>query len=134
MPFATETSLEEAISYIKKATTDASMPRGIPIYIDPVGLNEAEKTMMSPICLDMEGVPLSHSLKLLLKQLDLRFEVRDGLMTITYVKSTHDPDAERLAFLQIGHCWFAILAGILGGMLGRWFYRTRDVTAGQASA
>ena len=35
---------------------------GIPIYLDPVGLQEAEKTMTSPITLDLEGVPLKTTL------------------------------------------------------------------------
>ncbi len=87
MPFATETSLEEVIKYIKTTTADPQMPQGIPIYIDPVGLNEAEKTMQSPITLNLDGVPLKKSLKLLLKQLDLTYTVKDGLMTITYYKS-----------------------------------------------
>ena len=87
MPFSNETPLEEVIKYIKTATANDIMPQGIPIYIDPVGLQEAEKTMQSPITLNLDGVTLKRSLKLLLKQLDLTYTVKEGLMTITYVKS-----------------------------------------------
>ncbi len=82
MSFAQETPLEDVIKYIKSATQGPD-GRGIPIYIDPVGLNEAEKTTTSPVILDLEGVPLKTTLRLLLAQLGLCYKVEDGLMTIT---------------------------------------------------
>ena len=57
MSFANETPLEDVLKYIKSATQGPN-DTGIPIYVDPVGLNEAEKTMTSPVTLDLEGVPL----------------------------------------------------------------------------
>ena len=89
MPFANETPLEDVIKYIRNATTGPGLDSGIPIYVDPVGLNEAEKTMASPITLSLEGVALKQSLRLLLKQLELTYTVKDGLMTIN---STTSPD------------------------------------------
>jgi hypothetical protein len=48
-------------------------------YVDPVGLQEAEKSMKSTVSnMDVEGVPLRVALKLLLRQLDLAYRVNDG--------------------------------------------------------
>jgi RNA polymerase sigma factor (sigma-70 family) len=80
MSFANETPLEDVLKYIKAAT--AGKP-SIPIYVDPVGLQEAEKTMTSPIQIDLEGVPLKTTLTLLLKQLGLVFNVKEGVLIIT---------------------------------------------------
>jgi hypothetical protein len=82
MSFANETPLEDVLKYIKSATQGPN-DNGIPIYVDPVGLNEAGKTMTSPVTLDLEGVPLGTTLRLVLKQLGLTYEVKDGLLTIT---------------------------------------------------
>src|SRR5262249_26484210 len=82
MSFANETPLEDVLKYIKSATQGPN-DTGIPIYVDPVGLNEAEKTMTSPVSLDLEGVPLRITLRLLLKQLGLTYDVKNGLLTIT---------------------------------------------------
>ena len=86
MSFANETPLEDVLKYIKSATTGAN-DNGIPIYVDPVGLQEAEKTMTSPVTLDLEGVPLRITLALLLKQLGLQYKVQDGILTITLPKT-----------------------------------------------
>jgi hypothetical protein len=90
MSFANETPLEDVLKYIKSATQGPN-DTGIPIYVDPVGLNEAEKTMTSPVALDLEGVPLRITLRLLLKQLGLTYDVRDGLLSITAEKSGDRP-------------------------------------------
>ena len=82
MSFANETPLEDVLKYIKSATQGPN-DTGIPIYVDPAGLSEAEKTMTSPVSLDLEGVPLKTTLRLLLKQLGLTYAVEDGLLTIT---------------------------------------------------
>ena len=82
MSFANETPLEDVLKYIKSATQGRTTT-GIPIYVDPVGLQEAEKTMTSPVTLDLEGVPLKSTLRLLLKQLGMTYTVKDGLLTIT---------------------------------------------------
>ena len=49
MPFANETPLEDILRYIKTATESPQLQNGIPIYVDPAGLTEAEKTMTSPV-------------------------------------------------------------------------------------
>jgi hypothetical protein len=83
MSFAEETPLEDVLKYIKQATTTPTY-NGIPIYVDPLGLIEAEKTMQSTVHgLDLEGVPLRRTLQLLLKQIDLIYFVEDGMLFIT---------------------------------------------------
>jgi hypothetical protein len=87
MSFNEETPLEDILKYIHQATTTASYS-GIPIYVDPIGLQEAEKSMTSTVRnIDLEGVPLRRTLQLLLKQLDLAYFVEDGVLYITSLKS-----------------------------------------------
>jgi hypothetical protein len=94
MNFADETPLEDVLKYVKEVTKGPEFPNGIPIYVDPVGLQEAEKTLTSPIQLDLEGVPLRRTLHLLLRQLGLGYIVEDGLLYITSESSrdTHLPE------------------------------------------
>ena len=90
MSFANETPLEDVLKYIRSAT-QCPNDSGLPIYVDPVGLNEAEKSLTSPVTLDLEGVPLNATLRLLLKQLGLTYTVKDGLLTITSESSEDQP-------------------------------------------
>ncbi len=83
MSFANETPLEDVLEYIKSATAGPNGKPRIPIYVDPVGLQQAEKTMTSPVTIDLEGVPLKTTLTLLLQQLGLMFNVKEGLLIIT---------------------------------------------------
>jgi hypothetical protein len=82
MSFADETPLEDVLKYIKSATQGPN-DTGLPIYVDPEGLTRARKTMQSPVTLDLEGVPLKTTLRLLLKQIGLTYSIKDGLLTIT---------------------------------------------------
>ena len=120
MSFANETPLEDVLKYIKSATQGPN-DTGIPIYVDPVGLQEAEKTMTSPVTLDLEGVPLKTTLRLLLKQLGLTYTVKDGLLTITSESSEDQPTEIRvypvadLAIIPIS----LMGGGMGGGGIGR---------------
>ncbi len=57
MSFASETPLEDVLKYIKQATT-VEGPQGkpgspgIPIYVDPKGLKEAEVELSAPVMLE----------------------------------------------------------------------------------
>jgi hypothetical protein len=124
MPFAQETPLDEVLKYIKKSTTSKEFPEGIPIYVDPVGLQEAEKTMASPITLELQGVPLWKSLKLFLGQLDLVYSVSDGLMTITCLSSIANQTAGVESFRRVGHSVFALIFAVIGGFAARNLYAT----------
>lgn len=82
--FAQETPLWEFLQYIKTATVTPERPEGLSIYVDPIGLEEAEKTIDSPISFDQKGVPLSKSLELVLDQLGLAYWVEEnGLLIIS---------------------------------------------------
>lgn len=37
-------------------------------------------------------------------------------------------------FVRVGHCLFALLAALLGGLIARWFYRTNDALSPDAIA
>jgi RNA polymerase sigma factor (sigma-70 family) len=84
MSFTNETPLEDVLKYIKAATQGPN-DTGIPIYVDPVGLSEANKTTTSAVALKLEGVPLKTTLRLVLKQLDLAYCVRDGVLIVSSV-------------------------------------------------
>ena len=96
MPFENDTPLGDALEYIKTATADQDMVDGIPIYVDPIGLQEAEETLQSPITMNLSGVPLKSTLRLMLKQLDLTYTVKDGLVTITFEDATDTPTEIRV--------------------------------------
>ena len=49
MKFVEETPLEDIIKHIRQATKSSDMPSGIPIYVDPIGLSEADKTLTSTV-------------------------------------------------------------------------------------
>ena len=69
--FANETLLEDVLKYVQSATVGPDFPEGIPLYLDPVGLRQVEKTSTSPIVIDLTQVPLRTSLRLLLEQLGM---------------------------------------------------------------
>jgi hypothetical protein len=102
MRFANETPLEEFIKKVKELTADKDDPEGLMVYIDPVGLSEAEKTMASPITLDLANVKLDTALRLALAQLDLRFYVaNDGILMITSKDGrTEEKDAPEALMLD----------------------------------
>jgi len=86
--------LEDVLHFIKSATSGPGDP-GIPIYVDPVGLQEAEKTMTSPVTVESKGEPLKTSLKRLLKPLGLTYTVKDGLLLVTSVEAADEPLARK---------------------------------------
>ena len=127
MSFAEDTPLEDVLKYVKQATTTATY-QGIPIYVDPIGLQEAEKSMTSTVRnMDLEGVPLKITLKLLLKQLDLTYTVKDGFLMITS-KESEDQQTEirvyPVADLAIIPMSLMGMGGGMGsGRHGRWHGR-----------
>jgi hypothetical protein len=119
MSFANETPMEDVLMYIKAATTGPDYS-GIQIYIDPVALNEAGKTMRSAVKLDVEGVPLKTTLRLMLTQLGLDYVVEDGLLKIGGVSTLSNSGP----FRRMGHCYWALLAAFCGGFAGRILHST----------
>jgi hypothetical protein len=86
MSFANETPLDDVLKYIKQVTTTPTFS-GIPIYVDPHGLQEAERSLNSTVQIDLEGVPLRRTLQLILTQLKLAYFVEDGILVITSEES-----------------------------------------------
>ncbi len=86
MPFSTEIELGNLIKYIKQATTTPSFS-GIPIYVDPIGLQESERSLTSTVEIDLEGIPLGRTLQLMLAQIGLAYYVEDGILHITSQES-----------------------------------------------
>jgi hypothetical protein len=80
--FPNETPLQEVLKHIRDSAKDADGKK-LPIYVDPIGLQEAEKTLDAPVSFDLEDVPLKSALRLLLRQLGMAYCVRDGVLIIS---------------------------------------------------
>ena len=98
MNFPNETPLEDVKKYIEQSTQDepAGLPTGIPIYVDLQGLQDADKTMASTVIMNLEGIPLKTTLRLMLKQLSLTYTVKDGLLRITSTSAEDQPTEIRV--------------------------------------
>jgi len=86
MSFANETAMEDMLKYIKSATQGPN-DTGIAIYVDPLALKELKiDPTTATITMDTEGIPLRTSLRLALKQLNLAYCVKEGLVIISSVE------------------------------------------------
>ncbi len=65
MRFPGGTSLGDMLDYIRKATATPNQPT-LPIYVDPLGLQSAERSLDSTVRIDLEGVALKTTLDLCL--------------------------------------------------------------------
>jgi len=86
MSFPNGAPLEDVITYIKQATAGPD-GEGVQIYVDtsPLEGHELEKSvslLKKPITMDLSGVPLRRTLKLIADQLDMGYGVKDGMVTI----------------------------------------------------
>jgi hypothetical protein len=115
MRFEYEMTLDDLVKYVKQSTSTPTYP-GIPIYVDPLGLQEAERSLNSTVSIDLEGVPLRTTLDLCLRQLGLYYRVTDGCLRINCSDSEITPERDD-PFLIVGHCLLALLAAGLGGAL-----------------
>ncbi len=117
MHFPNSTTLEELFKHVKKETTRLD-GKGIPIYVDPIGLQEAERSMSSTIGarIDRDDIPLKSSLHLCLRQLQLAYRVEDGFLQIIY----NDDEGPIIddSFLIVGHSLFGLIVAALGGAAG----------------
>jgi hypothetical protein len=114
MRFDGEATLESLLNHIKRATATPTPP-GIPIYVDPIGLQEAERSLQSTVQLDLEGVPLKETLRLSLKQLGLAYQVKGGYLWLTSEEEGFSPELED-PFLIVGHCLVVLVAAGVGAM------------------
>jgi hypothetical protein len=106
VPFDKATPLSNFIQYIKTSTIAPERPEGVSIYVDPVGLDEAEKSDESPIRLAVSDVTLAQGLELGLSQLGMTYWVEDdGLVVISAAYSkqaeeSRDSDLDILEQIQ----------------------------------
>ena len=84
--------------------------------VDPRAPAAAEGVFAPTMWIEMQGIPLKTSLRLCLKQLDLDYDVRDGLLFISSPQGLllADPDH---SYLIVGHCVLALVAALIGGVL-----------------
>ncbi len=117
-PFPEPTPLKDVLKSLQAATRGPD-GKEVLIYVDPVGLQEAEKTLESTVSLDLQSAPLRTSLHLVLSQLGMTFGVKDGVIFCTCETSGEQEDASfyQDPFLVTGRCVLALLAACLGGTL-----------------
>jgi hypothetical protein len=137
MTFPDPTPLKDVLRYVTMATATSTYP-GIPIYIDLIGLQDAEKTPTSTVSIDLVGVPLKTTLRAGLEQIGLGYRVQDGYLRVTQAAGPGEIDLPDLIayslqwnqlepvglssdtddpFLIVGHCLLALLAAGSGGVL-----------------
>jgi hypothetical protein len=75
MKFPDPALLSDVFKYVKQATV-APGYSGIPINVDPVGLQVAECSLKSPVTIDAKNTPLKVTLTQLLSQLRLEYVVQ----------------------------------------------------------
>jgi hypothetical protein len=136
MTFPDPTPIRDVLRYVTLATATPTHA-GIPIYLDPIGLQEAERTPTSTVTIDLLGVPLKTTLRRCLDQLGLYYHVQDGYLRVTgeseitagadrdliaYNPQWNWPDSGELSsdlddpFLVVGHCLLALLAAGFGAV------------------
>ncbi|WP_435018938.1 hypothetical protein TA3x_000928 [Tundrisphaera sp. TA3] len=106
--FGDGTSLENIIKFVRESTKDsARFPKGIPVYVNPQGLRDEDKTMQSEITIELDGLPLGKTFAIALSQLGLVYTIEPaGYIEVTSSgcdESLIDPGAvmlERLASLR----------------------------------
>lgn len=118
--FPTEVPLEEALSYV---STTAVMDDGrpLPIYVNPIALQEEDRTLQSPVSLVLEGVPLRTGLDCLLRQVTLAYEIKGGLIEVVseidrIEHQGYNEPAYEDPLLLTGHCLLALAVAGLGGL------------------
>jgi hypothetical protein len=117
--FNEETPLEDVLKYVEQVTIGPD-GKGIEIYVDPMGLQEADKTMTSTIRnVDFEDVTIRGAMGAMLAQLDLHYFIRDGVLVISsadgverFPWSASFPSP----FSLVSHCFLALIAAGFGAL------------------
>lgn len=68
IPFRNETPLVDVLTYLKQVTAQPPHDQPIEILVVPDGIKELKSSLQATIQVDLEGVPLKTSLRLLLGQ------------------------------------------------------------------
>jgi len=105
----------------------------MPIYVDPVGLQIAERSMNSTVAINIDPIPVKDALRLCLKQLGLGFSVRSGFLMITDEDSATIPLYED-PMQVVGHSFLALVAAAVGGLAARFVSDRTPRVPGQDQA
>jgi hypothetical protein len=97
LDYADGAPLDQLLKEVKKQT--ATVPKsakpwaGIPIYIDPIGLQEAERSMNSTVKRppSADALTLGEHLRRVLEPLGLGYEVKSGFLMISAKESLEAP-------------------------------------------
>ncbi|MDG3006953.1 RNA polymerase sigma factor [Paludisphaera mucosa] len=112
-----KSTLGELLSQIRGSLT-TSDGKKLPVYVDPVGIQDAGATLDSPVSIDLEDVPLKLSLRLMLKQLGLAYCVRDGVLIISSLEGIQQELLEAQREMMGLHPDKAIMGAGGGGGMG----------------
>jgi hypothetical protein len=128
------------LKYVITSTKPPPCMSRLPIYVDPVGLQEAGQTMTSPVQIDAQGIPLKTSLRAALNRIGLNYLVKDGLLTITAQGSEDEmlgePQASILSIVVLYVIAPSLLLALFVWLLamGRWGASRDGLAVGLAVA
>ncbi|MGP0070143.1 MAG: hypothetical protein ACLQGP_41915 [Isosphaeraceae bacterium] len=115
MRFPDGTTLHHLFKYVKEATATPDRP-DLPIAVDPLGLQEAERSLNSIVQINLDGVALKTSLALCLRQLGLAYVVKDGRLWISSEDEESGSEGGD-SFRIVGHSLLALIAAAIGAVL-----------------
>jgi hypothetical protein len=100
--YTDQAPLEDVLKQIKDRTKGARLPNGIPIYVDPIGLTEADLTLISPVKTPAtkEELSLGEQLQRILKPLGLASKAEAGFLMITSEESLDESKGEEDPYLK----------------------------------
>jgi hypothetical protein len=95
-------SLEDLLKQIRIQTRGTRLPGGIPIYVDPLGLTEANVTMISPVkaLATNEELSLGERLKRILEPLGLAWKAEGGFLMIASKESLDEAKGEEDPYIK----------------------------------
>ena len=120
-------TLEDVLKIAKARSSIGNLS----IYVDPEALDLAHATMSTEVDIDTSNAPFRRAFDKTLRSLQLGYEIDSGLLSIT----TRVFIAQRVdyeLFLKLGHSLFALLAGMIGGGIGRKVW-TREMKRNDAT-
>lgn len=93
LPYPRDAPLEDVLKSIKARSRGRSLPKGFPIYVDPLGLQEAGLTLTAPVrtMSTAEPLPFRVHLERILKPMGLGHQVDGGLLVITSEEAVDVP-------------------------------------------
>ncbi|MDR3621303.1 MAG: RNA polymerase sigma factor [Paludisphaera borealis] len=123
-----KSTLGDVLKQIKNSARVADGKK-LPVYVDPIGIEEAGASLSSPVAIDLEDVPLRFSLRLTLKQLGLAYCVRDGVLIISSLEGVQQElkeaeselmslHPEKVLYAPNGRRWYNNGMGVMEGGMG----------------